>query len=130
MLASNEIGKWSTQQTTTPSPQALRATEALKPGSATQLDAATLEDIAGDAPSATLASADVIGKPLADVVAAVKMLPSKSEVKRMVKGGGVYVNNQKIADPNAVVAEGDLIEGRLMLVAAGKKNKMLIRVTP
>jgi tyrosyl-tRNA synthetase len=40
----------------------------------------------------------------------------------------VRVNNAKVDDELAVLAEGDLIEGRLVLIAAGKKNKMLVRV--
>jgi len=108
--------------------QALKATEALKPGAATALDAATLEAIAGDAPSADLPRSEVVGAALADVMVAARMLPSKAEVKRMIKGGGVYLNNGKVGDVAATVAEGDLIDGRLLLIAAGKKNKMLIRV--
>ncbi len=38
------------------------------------------------------------------------------------------VNNGKIDEELHVVQEGDLIEGRLLLIAAGKKNKMLVRV--
>ena len=45
-----------------------------------------------------------------------------------VQGGGVRMNNGKIDDEMCVVQEGDLIEGRLLLIAAGKKNKMLVRV--
>ena len=48
---------------------------------------------------------------------------------RLIKGGGVYLNNQKVSEELRMVSEGDLIDGRLMLIAAGKKNKMLIRVT-
>lgn len=46
----------------------------------------------------------------------------------MIKGGGVYKNNQKVSDVEAMVTEDDLIDGRLLLLAAGKKNKMLVRV--
>jgi tyrosyl-tRNA synthetase len=41
--------------------QALKATEALRPGAATELDTATLEAIAGDAPSAALPREKVRG---------------------------------------------------------------------
>ena len=68
------------------------------------------------------------GQLLVDVIVASGLLPTKGEVRRMVKNGGVYLNNAKAADDKRVVAAGDLIEGRLALVAAGKKNKMLIRV--
>jgi hypothetical protein len=61
--------------------QALKATEALRPGAATALDAATLEEIAGDAPSCSLSAAQVTGVPLMDVMVASGMLKSKGEVR-------------------------------------------------
>jgi tyrosyl-tRNA synthetase len=59
--------------------------QALAPGAATQLDAATLEAIAADAPSATLERGAVVGCMLADVMAAVGMQASKAAVRRMIK---------------------------------------------
>ncbi|GLI58411.1 hypothetical protein VaNZ11_000113 [Volvox africanus] len=109
--------------------QAIKATEALKPGAATQLDAATLETVAGDAPSATLPRASVEGIALADILVAVKLQPSKSAARKLVKGGGVYLNNAKVSEELYTVKPVDLIEGRLLLLAAGKKNKMLVRVS-
>ncbi|PSC70485.1 tyrosyl-tRNA synthetase [Micractinium conductrix] len=108
--------------------QAIKTTEALAPGAATKLDADSLEDIAGDAPSASLPREQLVGALLADVMVAVGMQPSKGAVRRMIKGGGVRVNNEKVDDELAVLAEEDLIDGRLLLIATGKKNKMLVRV--
>ena len=108
--------------------QALKTTEALKPGAQTQLDAATLEAIAADSPSCTLDSSQVAGAGLVEVMVASGILSSKGEVRRMIKGGGVYLNNAKVTDQARVVAAEDLIEGKLLLLAAGKKNKMLVRV--
>lgn len=108
--------------------QAVKATQALAPGAETELDVATLEAIAGDAPSATLPRAAVVGAPLADVMVAAGMQPSKAAVRRMIKGGGVRLNNARVDDEGAVVGEGDLVGGRLALLAAGKKNKLLLRV--
>ena len=45
-----------------------------------------------------------------------------------MQGGGVRLNNVKVESEQHVLEEGDLIEGRLVLIAAGKKNKMLVRV--
>lgn len=109
--------------------QALKATEALRPGAATALDAVTLEAIAGDAPSCSLAAAQVSGLPLIDVMVASGMLKSKGEVKRLIKGGGVYLNNAKVTEHDKVVRAEDLIDGKLLLLAAGKKNKMLVRIS-
>lgn len=46
----------------------------------------------------------------------------------MIKNGGVYKNNAKVSDAEELVAEEDLIDGRLLLLAAGKKNKLLVRI--
>ncbi|KAF5830713.1 hypothetical protein DUNSADRAFT_14119 [Dunaliella salina] len=108
--------------------QALKTTEALKPGSATQLDVTTLEAVAGDAPSASLGRDAVAGATIADVMVAAKMQPSKGAARKLIKGGGVYMNNQKVTEEMAKVEDKDLVDGRMLLLAAGKKNKMLIRV--
>ncbi|KAK9820078.1 hypothetical protein WJX72_005856 [[Myrmecia] bisecta] len=108
--------------------QALKTTQALAPGARTQLDADTLEAIAGEAPSASLAVEQVVECPLADVMVAAGLQPSKGAARRMIKGGGVAVNNAKVSDEMHKLTAADLIEGRLLLLAAGKKNKMLVRV--
>lgn len=109
--------------------QALKATQALAPGADTALDADTLEAIAGDAPSAELARAEVVGSPLVDLVARVKLQPSKAAVRRLIQGGGLRLNNARVEDEGLVVGDDDLIDGRVLLLAAGKKNKLLVRVT-
>ncbi len=45
-----------------------------------------------------------------------------------LQGGGVRLNNQKVSDEQQLLSEGDFIDGRLALIAAGKKNKMLLRI--
>jgi tyrosyl-tRNA synthetase len=46
----------------------------------------------------------------------------------MIKGGGARLNNVKVGDEEATIGEEDVIEGRVLLLAAGKKNKLLVRV--
>lgn len=107
---------------------ALKATAGLKPGSKTVLDAATLEAIADDVPNTTLPRGEVEGAALVDVLVAAGLMQSKSEARRMIKAGGVAVNNQKTTDEGAVVDGGALLDAKLMLLTAGKKNKLLVRV--
>lgn len=109
--------------------QALKATAALAPGAAgTALDPQTLEAAAGDAPSVTLPVSKVVDQHLTDVMVMAGLLPSKAAVKRLIAGGGVRVNNVKIEDEHHVLTGNDLIGGRLVLLAAGKKNKVLLRI--
>lgn len=107
---------------------ALKVTEGLAPGSETKLDATTLESIAADMPSCELKRDDVIDKKLIDILVQAALQPSKSEAKRLIRNGGVYLNNIKIEDENFNVLETHLIDQRMLLLAAGKKNKMLIKI--
>eukprot|EP00891_Asterochloris_glomerata_P008586 jgi/Astpho2/8586/e_gw1.00126.22.1_t len=107
---------------------ALQATQALRPGAETALDAASLEAIAGDVPTAEMHREQVVGQTLVAIMTASGLQPSKAASKRMIAGGGVRVNNNRVSSDEHVLSEEDLIEGRLVLLAAGKKNKMLVRV--
>ena len=69
--------------------------------------------------------ADVVGKPVFEVAAAAGMLKSKSEARRLVQQGGLSLNGEKVAaDRN--FAEGDLVDGKVALLRAGKKNYFLL----
>jgi tyrosyl-tRNA synthetase len=57
------------------------------------------------------------------------VFPSRGEARRMVTGGGLSVNKQKISDPNHRITTGDYINGKYLLVQKGKKNYYLIRVS-
>lgn len=107
---------------------ALAATAAAAPGSKAVLSAEALEAIASDMPSVELSREDVVGGNLIDVMVSSGLQKSKGEARRLVKNGGAYLNNEKIAEPNKQIAVEDLIDGRLVLLAAGKKNKLLIKV--
>lgn len=106
--------------------QALSATEALAPGSQTKLSAETLAAAAGDCPTASVS--DIVGMLLTDVMVQVGMQPTKAAVRRMIKGGGVRINNEKVDDELYAIKAEDVIDGKFVLLAAGKKNKMLIEL--
>ena len=108
---------------------ALRATQGLAPGAATVLDAETLESLAADVPTVELARAAAVGVTVAELAVAAGLQPSKGAAKKLIKGGGVYLNNAKVADEAATVADADAIDGRLILLACGKKNKVLVRIS-
>jgi tyrosyl-tRNA synthetase len=53
---------------------------------------------------------------------------SKGEARRMVSGGGVSINKQKISGPEQRITASDFINNKYLLVQKGKKNYYLIRV--
>ena len=92
------------------------------------LDEATLLQVFDGVPQFTIAC-DNLGKPFIDIVAEIcKVFPSKGECRKMVQGGGVQLNKEKIVDAMRPVTEGDLIAGKYLLAQRGKKNYYLIIV--
>ena len=99
-------------------------------------DIATLdvEDVLAvfeDVPSTELpaASFDAEGIGMVDLVARVQLAPSKSEARRLVQSGGVYVNNRRMSDPQARLTRDQAIGGRLFVLRKGQKQTHLVRLT-
>lgn len=108
---------------------ALKVTQAALPGSATILDAAILEDLAKDMPNFSLSKSEVVDASLLDLLVKVGLQSSKSEARKLIRNGGASMNNQRIESEAATVAEKDLIEGKMLLLSVGKKNKLLLKIT-
>lgn len=53
---------------------------------------------------------------------------SKGEMRKLVQGGGVSLNKEKVADPNRAVTEADLLNDKYLLLQRGKKNHYLLTV--
>ncbi len=51
---------------------------------------------------------------------------SKGEYRRLVSGGGISMNREKVGDSGMVVNTGNLINRRYILIQKGKKNYFLI----
>jgi tyrosyl-tRNA synthetase len=57
-----------------------------------------------------------------DLMAASKVVDSKSAARRIVKEGGAYINNAKVLDENFSPAPSDFIHGKFALLRKGKKD--------
>lgn len=108
--------------------EALRITATVKPGSHTELNRDNLLAIASELPSCLLSKESVLGTSLSDLLVLAGMLESKSEARRMIIGGGIYLNNEKIANEHVRIQEENLIDNEFILLRVGKKKKLVIRV--
>ena len=57
-----------------------------------------------------------------------EVFPSKGDLRRTVKGGGVSINKDKINDADMMINASMLINGKYLLIQKGKKNYFLIKV--
>jgi Tyrosyl-tRNA synthetase len=81
-----------------------------------------------DLPSIEVASADLArGIQAIDLLHRAGLAASKSEARRLIKGGGARVNGEAIADDAVVLTAADVTREGYIKLSAGKKKHALIR---
>ena len=93
-----------------------------------RLDEATLLQVFEGVPQFRVARTELeAGVAFVDLCAEkTQIFASKGECRKMIQGGGVSMNREKIADPMRAVTADDLIAGKYLLVQRGKKNYYLV----
>jgi tyrosyl-tRNA synthetase len=97
-------------------------------GELTGLDGRTLEASLAELPSAEIDVAAAGWPLLVDLFAATGLAASKSAARRAVAEGGAYLNNARVADPDASAGPGDLLAGEWLVLRRGKRSLAAVRV--
>ena len=94
-----------------------------------KLDEQTFLDIFEGVPQFQLPKSE-LGQPAIELFARddVKVFASKGEMRKLVQGGGVSLNKEKLEAFDRPVTADDLIDGKYLLVQRGKKNYYLVTV--
>ena len=97
----------------------------------TTLSADEVLAVFDDVPSTELPNETMAGDGIGmvDLLARVQLAPSKSEARRLVQSGGVYLNNRRISDPQTRITRDQAIGGRLFVIRKGQKQNHLVRLT-
>ncbi|MBQ5607354.1 MAG: tyrosine--tRNA ligase [Prevotella sp.] len=93
-----------------------------------KLDEQTFLDVFDGVPQFEIGK-DQLGQPAVEVFTqAAAVFASKGEMRKLVQGGGVSLNKEKLQQFDRAVTEEDLIGGKYLLVQRGKKNYYLVIV--
>src|SRR5436309_1005097 len=87
---------------------------------------ATFDVLAQELPTATVAARD--GLSLVDAVVQAGLAKSKSEARRSIEQGGIYVNQARVKDVARSIGNADWLAGRNLLLRKGKKDYGLLRL--
>ena len=94
-----------------------------------RLDEATLLDVFQGVPQFNV-SRNELGaggvKAIELLTTSAKVFASKGEMRKMVQGGGVSINKDRLSTPDRLITTDDLLDGRYLIVQRGKKNYYLI----
>ncbi len=110
--------------------KAERASAVLFGEEISELQPGDVLDIFADVPSVEIARArlDGEGMPLADLLVASGLVPSKGEARRAVQGGGIYLNNRRVGEEKRAVTLADSIAGEVLVLRKGRKEYRLVKM--
>ena len=86
---------------------------------------AALEDVPATSVSAGTLTEE---RPLAQWLVDTKLVASKSEATRLIKSGGIYVNNVAVSDEKMRLGLKDLWQKKLIVLGKGKRQKHVIKL--
>ncbi len=91
--------------------------------------AETVELLAREVPVTEMARAELDAKVgLVDLLVRTNLAESKGAARKLIEGGGVYLNNERQSHPQRVVSAEDLQWPGAILLRAGKKNYHLVQI--
>ncbi|MEY4959108.1 MAG: hypothetical protein RL271_482 [Actinomycetota bacterium] len=90
-------------------------------GEITDLDIDTLAGALAELPRTTINSSSEIPT-WVDLIVATGVCESKSAARRIIKEGGAYLNNKKIATEDFAPTSADLIAGKFLILRKGKRD--------
>jgi tyrosyl-tRNA synthetase len=88
-----------------------------------------LLDIFGDVPSTQLGKSSLEngGIPVVELLITSGLATSRNDAKRLIQGGGVYLNNARVTSDQQCATLTDTIEGQALLLKKGQKLYHLVK---
>jgi len=107
---------------------ARRASEIMFGGGLDGIAESVFRDAVGEVPTSELARARLegAGAPLTELLVHAGLCPSKGQARKDIEGGGIYLNNVRVAEAARSVSTGDLLFGRHLLLRKGKRTYAVI----
>jgi tyrosyl-tRNA synthetase len=108
--------------------RATRASQVMFGGTLDDLTDEDLRPLLADVPSSEVPRAQLAGGvDLIELLVQTRLSQSRGAARKLVSGGGVYVNNRRVADPKLVVTASDLATETMLVLRAGKKSYHIVR---
>ncbi len=96
-------------------------------GDLTALDEATLRAVMAEAPSTVVPGTAALSA-VSELMVQVGLETTKSAARRTIAGGGAYLNNRKVTDPEEIPTPGDLLCGKFLVLRRGKRTTGVVEV--
>jgi tyrosyl-tRNA synthetase len=109
--------------------RAARGALRLFAGDLGSMDVSELLSVLADVPSTLVAARDLEQHSLAKWIATTGLASSTSEATRLIRSGGIYLNDARVTDDKKRLTRDDAIGGEIIVLAKGQRQKHLLKVT-
>ncbi len=108
---------------------ALKASEILFGAEIGDTSEETFRDVVGEIPTKDFdrAKLDSSGTAIIDMLVLSGLAPSKGQARKDIEGGGIYLNNVRVADIARAVTPADLLFGQYLLLRKGKRTYAVLK---
>ena len=107
--------------------EAEAAAEKLFRGELTSMSASELLEVFRSAPSSEMRYVEG-GWAITDFLTANKVTSSKGEATRLIRGGGISINDERVADEKTQLSPDRALHGQFFVVRKGKRDNFLVRI--
>lgn len=107
--------------------EAIKSAEALFGGSLDGLSTEQLLDLFSEAPTTEVTREEVSTMDLLSLLAKT-VAKSKGEARRLLSGGGIYVDNCRATEESLKIADTNLSKTGLLILRSGKKNYHVVKM--
>ncbi|HEY1792914.1 MAG TPA: tyrosine--tRNA ligase [Opitutaceae bacterium] len=110
---------------------AVKASQILFGGNIDGITEALFRDVAGEVPTKACERSKLEGEgtALVDLLVHSGLCPSRGQARKDIEGGGIYLNNVRVADTTRKANSGDLNFGQYLLLRKGKRSYAMLSVS-
>lgn len=108
--------------------QAERASQVLFGGSLADASVDEILMVFDDVPATELGAAELAGMTTTTLVTHTGLAASKGEAARLIKQGGIYLNDRRVTDERAAVGLDEAIGGRVIVLRKGQRDRRVVKI--
>ncbi len=107
--------------------RAERATALMHGGGAAQ-SAGDILAVASDVPTTVLSMEQFATSTNTSITVMVGLAESNGAAARLIKQGGIYINDERVTDERALLKPEQLIDGQVLMIRKGQRDRRIIRI--
>lgn len=72
--------------------------------------------------AATYSISEGTASTVTDAACLAGLVSTRADARRVILGGGLYLNDQRVTDPKRELSTDDLLQGRFLTLRKGRRN--------